>query len=73
MLANAQGNLVHDFESPSWYKAEHVAVSKIHAKLSGDLNVQIKGPGKLRLYFLPNLYWLLEKEFAETTNTIQFF
>ena len=50
-----------------------MAVSKIHAKLSGDLNVQIKGPGKLRLYFLPNLYWLLEKEFAETTNSIQFF
>ena len=50
-----------------------MAVSKIHAKLSGDLNVQIKGPGILRLYFLPNLYWLLEKEFAETTNSIQFF
>ena len=49
------------------------AVTKIHAKLSGDLNVQIKGPGKLRLYFLPNLYWLLEKEIAETTNSIQFF
>ena len=73
MSANAQANLVHDFESPSQYKAVHVAVSKIHAKLSGDLNVQIKGPGKLRLYFLPNLYWLLEKEFAETTNSIQFF
>ena len=43
-----------------------MAVSKIHAKLSGDLNVQIKAPGKLRLYFLPNLYCLLEKEFAET-------
>ena len=52
---NAQANLVHDFESPLLCKAEHVAVSKIHAKLSGDLNVQIKGPGKLRLYFLPNL------------------
>ena len=37
------------------------AVTKIHAKLSGDLNVQIKGPGKLRLYFLPNLYWLLKR------------
>ena len=73
MSANAQANLVHDFESPSHYKAVHVAVSKIHAKLSGDLNVQIKGPGKLRLYFLPNLYWLLEKELAETTNSIQFF
>ena len=73
MSANAQANLVHDFESPSHYKAVHVAVSKIHAKLSGDLDVQIKGPGKLRLYFLPNLYWFLEKEFAETTNSIQFF
>ena len=37
MSANAQTNLVHDFESPSHYKAEHVAVSKIHVKLSGDL------------------------------------
>ena len=55
MSANAQANLVHDFESPLQCKAEHVAVSKIHAKLSGDLHVQIKGPGKLRLYFLPNL------------------
>ena len=73
MSANAQANLVHDFESPLQCKAEHAAVSKIHAKLSGDLNVQIKGPGKLRLYFLPNLYCLLEKEFAETTNSIQFF
>ena len=51
MSANAQANLVHDFKSPSHYKAVHVAVSKIHAKLSGDLNVQIKGPGKLRLFF----------------------
>ena len=50
-----------------------MAVSKIHAKLSGDVKVQIKGPGKLRLSFLPNLYWLLEKELAETTNSIQFF
>ena len=73
MSANAQANLVHDFESPLQCKAEHVAVSKIHAKLSGDVKVQIKGPGKLRLSFLPNLYWLLEKELAETTNSIQFF
>ena len=73
MLANAQANLVHDFESPSQYKAVHVAVTKTHAKLGGDLKVQIKGPGKLRLSFLPNLYWLLRKEFAETKNFIQFF
>jgi len=26
------------------YKVAHVAVTKIHAKLSGDLNVQNKGP-----------------------------
>ena len=49
-----------------------MAVSKIRVKLSGDLNVQIKGPCKLRLSFLPKLYWLLRKEVAETTNLIHF-
>ena len=49
-----------------------MAVSKIRVKLSGDLNVQVKGPGKLRLSFLPKLFWLLRKEFAETTNLINF-
>ena len=39
MSANAQANLVHDFESPSQYKAVHVAVTKMYAELSGDLNV----------------------------------
>ena len=42
------------------------------AKLGGDLNVQIKGPGKLRLSFFPNLV-LPSPEFAETTNLINFF
>ena len=42
------------------------------AKLGGDLNVQIKGPGKLRLSFFPNLV-LPRPEFAETTNLINFF
>ena len=42
------------------------------AKLGGDLNVQIKGPGKLRLSFFPNLI-LPRPEFAETTNLINFF
>ena len=42
------------------------------AKLGGDLNVQIKGPGKLRLSFIPNLI-LPRPEFAETTNLINFF
>ena len=51
MSANAQANLVHDFKSPSHYKALHVAVSKIHAKLSGDLNVQIKGPANYVFIF----------------------
>ena len=49
-----------------------MAVIKIHVKLSGDLNVQIKGPGKLCLSFLPKLYWLLRKESAETKNLIHF-
>ena len=49
-----------------------MAVTKIHAELSEDLNVQIKGPGKLRLSFVPKLYWLLRKEVAETTNLIHF-
>ena len=49
-----------------------MAVSKIRVKLSGDLNVQIKGPGKLCLSFLPKLFWLLRNEFAETTNLIHF-
>ena len=49
-----------------------MAVIKIHVKLSGDLNVQIKGPGILCLSFLPKLYWLLRKEFAETANLIHF-
>ena len=49
-----------------------MAVSKIRVKLSGDLNVQIKGPCKLRLSFLPKLFWLLRNEFAETTNLIHF-
>ena len=39
MAANAQAYLVHEFESPSQYKAVHVAVTKIHAELSGDFNV----------------------------------
>ena len=58
------------------YKVAHVAVIQIHAKFSGgrgDLNVQIKGLGKLRLSFPPNIYWLQRKEFAETTNLIHFF
>ena len=42
------------------------------AKLGGDLNVQIKGPGKLRLSFFPNVV-LPSPEFAETTNLINFF
>ena len=58
------------------YKVAHVAVIEIHAKFSGDrgdLNVQIKGLSKLRLSFPTNIYWLLRKEFAETTNLIHFF
>ena len=55
------------------YKVAHVPVTEIHAKLSGYLNVQKKGPSKLRLSFPPNIYWLLKKEFAETTNLIHFF
>ena len=49
-----------------------MAVTEIRVKLIGDLNVQIKGPGKLRLSFLPKLFCLLRKEFAETTNLIIF-
>ena len=49
-----------------------MAVTEIRVKLIGDLNVQIKGPGKLRLSFLPKLFWLLRNEFAETTNLIHF-
>ena len=49
-----------------------MAITQIHAELSGDLNVQIKGPCKLPLSFVPKLYWLLRKEFAETTNLIHF-
>ena len=49
-----------------------MAVSKIRVKLSGDLNVQIKGPDKLCLSFLPKLFWLLRNDFAETTNLIHF-
>ena len=49
-----------------------MAITQIHAELSGDLNVQIKGPCKLRLSFVLKLYWLLRKEFAETTNLIHF-
>ena len=47
-------------------------VTEIRVKLIGDLNVQIKGPGKLRLFFLPKLFWLLRNEFAEKTNLIHF-
>ena len=50
-----------------------MAVTEIRVKLIGDLNVQIKGPGKLRLSFLPKLFWLLRNEFAETTNLIHFY
>ena len=57
MKANAQAKLeVHDFESPPYsIKTEvvHVAVTEKNAKLSGDLNVQIKEPCKLCLSFLP--------------------
>ena len=57
MEANAQAKLeVHDFESPPYgFKTEvvHVAVTKKYAKLSGDLNVQMKRPCKLCLSFLP--------------------
>ena len=49
-----------------------MAVTEIRVKLIGDLNVQIKGPGKLRLSFLPKLFWLLRKESAETKNLIHF-
>ena len=56
------------------YKVAHVAVTKIHARLSGDLNVQKEGPSNFRLSFPPNIYsWLLRKEFAEMTNLIHFF
>ena len=55
------------------YEVAHVTVSKIHATLSGDLNVQKEGPSNLRLSFPPNIYWLLRKEFAEMTNLIHFF
>ena len=50
-----------------------MAVTKIHAKLSGDLSVQKEGPSNLRISFPPNIYWLLRKEFAEMTNLIHFF
>ena len=53
-----------------------MAVIEIHAKFSGDrgdLNVQIKGLSKLHPSFPPNIYWLLRKESAETTNLIHFF
>ena len=50
-----------------------MAVTKIHATLSGDLNVQKEGPSNLRLSFPPNIYWLLRKEFAEMTNLIHVF
>ena len=49
-----------------------MAITKIHAELRGDFNIQIKGPGKLPLSFLPKSFWLLRKEFAETTNLIHF-
>ena len=55
------------------YKVAHVAVTKIHATLSGDLNVQKEGPSNLRLSFPPNIYWLLRNEFAEMTNLIHVF
>ena len=56
------------------YKVAHVAVTKIHATLSGDnVNIQKEGPSNLRLSFPPNIYWLLRKEFAEMTNLIHFF
>ena len=47
---------VHDFESPPYSittEVVHVAVTKKYAKLSGDLNAQIKGPCKLCLSSLP--------------------
>ena len=50
------------------YKVAHVAVTKKHAKLSGDLNVQNKGPSELRLSFPPNIYLLLRKKKKKTTN-----
>ena len=50
-----------------------MAVTKIHATLSGDLNVQKERPSNLRLSFPPNIYWLLRKEFAEMTNLIHVF
>ena len=69
MSANAQANLVHDFdESPSQYKAVHVAVTKMYAELSGDLNVKIKGPGKLRLSFLPKLILVTKKGICRNDN-----
>ena len=55
------------------YEVAHVAVTKIHATLGGDLYVQKEGPSNLRLSFPPNIYWLLRKEFAEKTNLINFF
>ena len=55
------------------YKVAHVAVTKIHATLSGDLNVQKEGPSNLRLSFPPNIYWLLRNEFAEMTNLTHVF
>ena len=57
------------------YEVAHVAVTKIHATLGGDLNVNIQkeGPSNLSLSFPPNIYWLLRKEFAEKTNLINFF
>ena len=50
-----------------------MAVTRIHSKRIGDLNVQIEGPDKLCLSFLPNLYWLLRNEFAEMKYLIYFF
>ena len=70
MKANAEAKLVHEFERPSQYKVVHVAVTKIRSKRIGDLNVQIEGTRKLCFSFLPNLYWLLRNEFAETTYLI---
>ena len=55
-VSKCSSKIIHDFESPPYgIKTEvvHVAITKKYAKLSGDLNVQMKRPCKLCLSFLP--------------------
>ena len=50
-----------------------MAVIKIHAKLSGVLNVKIKEPGKLCLSFLPKLVLVTKEGIRRKDNFYLFF